>query len=138
METTIEKTAEQTVVTGDISQPAFREHIVFALGPGGEVEFVERIDTTGVRKTLSDDECAALAGAPASEEIIAALDAGYEAGILDGVGDDDLLERLLLFRLITGATGRNMRALRRATLRRILLRRLLGRRASYNANGGVE
>lgn len=134
----MQKTAEQTPAAREISQTELKEKIVITLSPGGEIEIVERINTSGFRSTLSDDECAALAGDSAFEEVSAALDAGYEAGVLEGVGNDDLLERLLLFRLITGTAGRNLRTLKRAMLRRILLRRLLGRRASHNANGGVE
>ena len=135
----MDTTAEQHSITGEIpaqSTSAENEQLVFTIAPGGEIVSVEKLEKTGSRTTLSTDECAVLAGEDA-DEVESALIAGYEAGILEGAGDDDLLERMMLIKIITHQSGETVRALRRTMLRRFLLRRLV-RRAAQNAKGELK
>ena len=109
----------------------------------GEIVTVEKVDSNGTRSALSEDQCRQIAGEDELDEIGAALDTAFEAGIVQALGDDDdvqhgddadedpLLERLILLRLLTRRTGR-VDALRRKMMQRLALRRLVRRRVLRN------
>jgi len=112
------------------------EQLVFTLGAGGgEILKVEKIDKSGQRRELNEEEAAALTGGEEVDDLEAGLEEAYGAGILDALGEDDeegedeeetALRRLVLARLL----GRRMvrRGLRRLILRRALRRQILERR----------
>jgi len=112
------------------------EQIVVTIGAAtGEVVKVERIDKAGKRDELSEEECTKLAGEDEVDEIEAALEEAFEAGIAGALSDDDEddlddEERALRRLLIGGLLRRRpvLGRLRRRSLRRLLLRRLLRRR----------
>ena len=100
----------------------------------GEIVKVERVDKAGKRQELTEEECAKLAGLDEVEEIEAALEEAFEAGVAVVLGDedeeyaedDDDEERALRQLLIGGLLGRH--PVRRRLLHQLLLRRLLRRR----------
>lgn len=101
---------------------------------GGIVK-VERVDKTGKRQEIAEEEWAKLAGEDEVEEIETALEEAFEAGIAVVLGDnyedeeayeDD--EERALRRLLIGGLLR--RSVRRRILQRILLSRLLQRSTS--------
>jgi hypothetical protein len=110
--------------------------VVFTLNATkGEILKVERIDKSGQRRELNEEDLAALSGGEEVDELEAGLEEAYGAGILAALGEEDeddedeeetALRRLVLARLL----GRRMvrRGLRRLVLRRALRRRLLERR----------
>ena len=112
------------------------EQIVLTVGATtGDVVKIEKIDKSGKRDEISDDECATLAGEDEVDEIEAALEEAFEAGIAgalseDGEEDFDDEERALRRLLIGGLLKRRpvLLRLRRRSLRRLLMRRLLRRR----------
>jgi hypothetical protein len=55
----------------------------------GDVVKIEKLDKAGKRDELSEEECARLAGADEHEEIEAALEAAFEAGIAGALSEDD-------------------------------------------------
>ena len=101
----------------------------------GEIVKVEKVDKAGKRQELTEEECAKLAGQDEVEEIEAALEEAFEAGVAVVLGertrrtrerrDDE--ERALRQLLIGGLLGRRpvRRRLRRLVVQRLLLRRLL-------------
>jgi len=104
----------------------------------GEIVKVEKVDKAGKRQELTEEECAKLAGRDEVEEIEAALEEAFEAGVAVVVGDDDKEdaeddddeERALRQLLIGALLGRHpirRRLLHQLLLRRLLLRRLLKR-----------
>lgn len=106
----------------------------------GEILMVERMEKSGQRREISAEEFAALAGEDEAEDIGAALEEAYAAGIVDALGEEDrededesdeeaenALRELILGRAAGRLLLRHM--VRRVILRRALRRRLLGRRA---------
>jgi len=104
----------------------------------GEIVKVEKVDQTGKHHELTEQELAKFAGQDEVEEIEAALEEAFEAGISVVMGekdeeyagddDDDEEERALRQLLISGLLARHpvrRRLLHRLLLRRLLLRRLL-------------
>jgi hypothetical protein len=120
------------------ASPEETEQLVLTIGATtGDILKVEKVDKTGTRHELSEDECAKLAGEDEVEEIEAALEEAFEAGVVGALGEDDEEEededdeegarrRLLIGELLGRPLVR--RRLRRRLLRRLLLRRLLRRR----------
>lgn len=112
------------------------EQMVLTIGATtGDVVKIEKIDKAGKRDELSEEECAKLAGEDELEEIEAALEEAFEAGIAGALSEDgddevDNEERALRQLLIGGLVRRRpvLLRLRRRSLRRLLLRRLLRRR----------
>jgi hypothetical protein len=99
----------------------------------GEIVKVERVDTTGKRQELAEEECAKLAGLDEVEEIEAALEEAFEAGAAVVLGeenekdeDDDDDERALRQLLIGALLGRQ--PVWRRLRQRLLLHRLLRRK----------
>ena len=109
--------------------------LVLTLGvaDGGVIK-VEKLEKSGQRHEVSDEEFAALAGED-GVELGAALEEAYTAGITDAINDElseeeedeeeeeEILRRFILRR----AAGRQL--LRRG-VRRLILRRLIGRARS--------
>jgi hypothetical protein len=103
-----------------------------------EIVKIEKVDKAGKRDELSEEECEKLAGEDEVEEIAAALEEAFEAGIAgalgeadedDEAGEDD--EERAVRRILAGGVPRRrpvLGRLRRRFLRRLLLRRLLRRR----------
>jgi len=112
------------------------EQMVLTIGATtGDVVKIEKIDKAGKRDELSEEDCARLAGEDEVEEIEAALEEAFEAGIAGALSEDDEddlddEERALRRLLIGGLLRRRpvLTRLRRRSLRRLLLRRLLRRR----------
>jgi hypothetical protein len=112
------------------------EQMVLTIGATtGDVVKIEKIDKAGKRDELAEEECAKLAGEDELEEIEAALEEAFEAGIAGALreDDDDELddeEKTLRQLLIGGLVRRRpvLLRLRRRSLRRLLLRRLIRRR----------
>ena len=101
----------------------------------GDVVKIEKIDKTGKRDELSEKECATLAGEDEVDEIEAALEEAFEAGIAGALSEDDEGalddEEQALRRLLIGGLLRRrpvLGRLRRRSVQRLLLRRLLRRR----------
>ena len=97
----------------------------------GEIAKVEKIDKAGKRQELTEEECAKLAGQDEVEEIEAALEEAFEAGVAVVLGDEDAEdyddeERAFRQLLIGGFLERH--PLRHRLLHQLLLRRLLLRR----------
>ena len=104
----------------------------------GEIVKLEKVDKAGKHQELTEKECAKLAGQDEVEEIEAALEEAFEAGVAVVVGDQDEQyaednddeERALRQLLIGAVLGRHpvrRRLLHQLLLRRLLLRRLLKR-----------
>src|SRR5205809_3036990 len=55
----------------------------------GEIAKVEKVDKAGKRQELTEEECAKLAGQDEVEEIEAALEEAFEAGVAVVLGDED-------------------------------------------------
>ena len=55
----------------------------------GEIVKVEKVDKAGKRQELTEEECAKLAGQDEVEEIEAALEEAFEAGVAVVLGDDE-------------------------------------------------
>jgi hypothetical protein len=112
------------------------EQMVVTIGATtGDVVKIEKIDKAGKRDEVSEEECAKLAGEDELEEIEAALEEAFEAGIAGALNEDDEdelddEEKALRQLLIGGLIRRRpvLLRLRRRSLRRLLLRRLLRRR----------
>jgi len=97
----------------------------------GEIAKVEKVDKAGKRQELTEEECAKLAGQDEVEEIEAALEEAFEAGVAVVLGDEDAEdyddeERAFRQLLIGGFLERH--PLRHRLLHQLLLRRLLLRR----------
>jgi len=128
--------------------PEETEQLVVTISPSkGEILLVERMEKSGQRREISAEEFATLAGEDEAEEIGAALEEAYAAGIVDALGEEDEADEEeneedaenALRQIILGrAAGRLVlrRGVRRLILRRALQRRLLGRRkGTEKANG---
>ena len=116
--------------------PDETEQLVLTMSTArGEIAKIERVDRAGQRREISEAEFAELAGAEEVENLEAALEEAYGAGILAVLGEEDegedeeetAIRRLLLARLLGRRVVR--RGLRRLVLRRALRRRLTERRA---------
>ncbi len=101
----------------------------------GEVVKVDKIDNNGKTQVLSFEVCAKLADQDEVEEIDAALEEAFDAGVTVMLSDEDeeddedeerALRQLLIGRLLERHPVRQ-RLLRQLLLRRLLLRRLLNR-----------
>ena len=99
----------------------------------GEIVKVEKVDKAGKHQEFTEEECAKLAGQDEVEEIEAALEEAFEAGVDVVLGDEgeedaenDDEERALRRVLIIGLLGRH--PVRRRLLRQLLVRRLVRRR----------
>src|SRR5262245_15358537 len=100
----------------------------------GEIVKVEKLDQAGKSHELSEDEYAELAADDDTDELEAALEEAYEAGVADALGEDDEDgadgEELALRRLVVGrllVRGMLRRGLRRRLLRRAIRRQILKR-----------
>ena len=104
----------------------------------GEIVRIEQVDKDGTHQEFTEEECAKLAGQDEVEEIEAALEDAFEAGVAVMLGDEDEEyeqdedneERALRQLLIHGFLERHpvrCRRLHQLLLRRLLLRRLLKR-----------
>jgi hypothetical protein len=140
-ESSTDASRRQPPRSGSTEEP---EQIVLTLSPTkGEVLKVERIERSGQRHELSDDEFAALAGEDEREDLEAALEEAYAVGVSDALGgeeedEDEEDEEGALRQLILGrAVGRQLlrHGLRRLILRRALRRQLLGEGERRRANG---
>lgn len=112
----------------------------------GDVLKVEKIEKSGQRRELSDEEFAALAGEDEMEDLGAALEEAYGAGINDAIHDalgeeededEEGEEEIALRRFILGrSAGRQLlrRGVRRLILRRVLQRELSQRRPRAERN----
>jgi hypothetical protein len=112
------------------------EQIVVTVSPQrGEILKVEKIERPGHRRELTEEEFAALAGEDEEEELEAAVEEAYTAGVLDALGEEDEEEdeeETALRQFILGrAVGRQLlrRGLRRLILHRALRRVLEGQKA---------
>jgi hypothetical protein len=111
------------------------QFVVTLSAPAGEIVKVEKVERPGHRRELSEEEFAQLAGEDEVEELGAALEEAYAAGINDALGDDDEDEEdedeeIALRRFILGrAAGRQLlrRGVRRLILHRALQRELARR-----------
>src|SRR5436190_11338882 len=100
----------------------------------GEIVKVEKVDKAGKHQELTEKECAKLAGQDEVEEIEAALEEAFEAGVAVMLGDEqeeyaedyDDEERAVRQLLIGAILERH--PVRKRLLRQLLLRRLLLRR----------
>jgi hypothetical protein len=99
----------------------------------GTIVKVERIDKAGKHQELSEQDCAKLVGNDEVEEIEAALEEAFEAGVNGVLGDeyetdgeyeddeDKSIRRFLISELLVG------RSVRRRIMHRLLLSRMLRR-----------
>ena len=109
------------------------EQLMVTINPAmGGIVRVERIDKAGKRQELVEEELAKLVGEDEVDEIEAALEEAFEAGIAVVLGDtyedeeayeDD--EERALRRLLVGGLLR--RSIRRRILQRVLVSRVLRR-----------
>jgi hypothetical protein len=102
----------------------------------GEVVKVEKVDKAGKHHELTETECAKLAGQDEVEEIEAALEEAFEAGVAVMLGDEQegyaedyddeetAIRQLLIGRILERHPVRQ-RLLHQLLLRRLLLRRFL-------------
>jgi hypothetical protein len=115
--------------------PEEMEQLVVTINPAvRRIVKVEKVDKAGTHHELSSEECAKLVGQDEVEEIEAALEEAFEAGV-DGVlgdeheaeGDDEdddeekAIRRFLISDLLIG------RSVRRRITHRLLLSRMLRR-----------
>ncbi len=106
--------------------------------PQGEVIKVERLAGSGQRRKVSGKELAALAGTDEMEDLGAALEETYAAGVIDAIEDSFELDESLdgdtdMDRFIRReAAGREFvrRGVHRLILRRALRRGLAGKRSN--------
>jgi hypothetical protein len=127
--------------------PEETEQLVVTMSPSkGAIILVERMEKSGQRREISAEEFAALAGEDEAEDLGAALEEAYSAGIADALGEEDEeedeseedAENALRQVLLGSAAGRLLlrRSVRRLILRRALRRRLLGRRKEPEKTNG--
>lgn len=112
------------------------EQLVLTLNVAtGEIVNVEKIDPSGKRHELSEDEYARLADEDVTDELEATLEEAYETGVEDALGEDteelalrrSVVGRLLVSGMLRHELGRQL--LRRAIRRQVLKRGLQGRSA---------
>jgi hypothetical protein len=118
------------------TQAGETEQLVLTLSVAtGEVVNLERIDPSGQRHELTEDEYADLAADDVADELEATLEDAYETGIVDALGDgaEELaLRRIVACRLLVRGSLRDelgRQLLRRAIRRQILKRRPVTRSA---------
>jgi hypothetical protein len=110
------------------------EQLVLTLSVAtGEIVKVEKIDPSGQRHELTDDEFAELAIDDVTDELEAALEDAYETGVVDALGEDaeelslrpTAVSRLLVRGMLRNELGRHIlrRAIRRQILKREMQRR---------------
>jgi len=112
------------------------QQLVVTINPAmGGIVKVEKIDKAGKHQDLSEEECAKLVGKDAVEEIEAALEEAFEAGVNGVLGDeyetegesededdeDKAIRRFLISEVLVG------RSVRRRIMHRLLLSRLIRR-----------
>jgi AAA+ superfamily predicted ATPase len=121
------------------------EQIVISVRPqSGEIVNIEKVDKNGTRTELSADECRGIAGTNELDELDAAIEEAFEAGVDAVLGDDDeedeqaFIKRLIVWQLAGGRVHRRIGALRRNMLRQLVMRRLVRRRVLSNALGGKK
>ena len=120
------------------------EQLIVTRRADGEILSVVKVDASGLRGELSEEDCGQIAGEDEIDEISSALDAAFEAGFVEAfdesdadiqqaedTGDDPVLERLILLRLLGRRIG-GVNVLRRNMLQRLLLRRLIRRHVLRN------
>jgi hypothetical protein len=135
---------EQTPGTSTQNVPATRSSddrhdlVVTLSGATHAVLEIARLDKTGGRHPLSDEELMEFAGHEQVDEATRWLLEAFEAGLVEGLGveddeddfdDDAVLSRLLLSR--SAEQGVLRLDLRRAIVRRLVLRRLLRSRLAH-------
>lgn len=122
------------------SSPEETEQIVVTVSTQkGEIVKVEKIERPGHRRELTDDEFADLVNEDELEELEAAVEEAYTAGVMDALGEEDEAEdeaededETALRKFVLGrAVGRQLlrRGLRRLILRRALRRVLEGQQS---------
>jgi hypothetical protein len=110
------------------------EQLVVTIAPMGKIIRVEKIDKTAKRHELAEEEWAKLVGGDEVEEIEAALEEAFEAGIAAVLGEEyegdeeyeDDEEKALRRVLIAGLLRR--RSVQHRILQRLMVSRLLGGR----------
>jgi len=115
------------------------DELILTLNPAThDVVKVERLGRAGLRKELSEHECAELAGDDEVGELVVTVQEAYEAGVMKGLDQqhdyDEADEDLVIWQLLLDSpshAGPLRRDIRRAMLHRMLLRRLLRRRLPY-------
>jgi hypothetical protein len=115
--------------------PVEMEQLVVTINPAmGTIVKVEKLDKAGKHQELSEEACAKLVGADEVEEIEAALEEAFEAGVAgvlgeeyetqEGYEDDEekAIRRFLISDLLIP------RSVRRRIMHRLLLSRMFRRR----------
>ena len=122
-----------------------KELVLTLAASNGEVIKIEKLEKSGQRHEVSDEEFAALAGDGATE-LGAALEEAYSAGITDAINnelsedeedeaeEEEILRRFILRR----AAGRQLlrRGVRRFILHRLIRRGAMQRHAASMGNPG--
>jgi hypothetical protein len=122
------------------------KQLVLTLGvPDGDVIKVEKLEKSGQRREVSEEEFAALAGEEATE-LGEALEEAYSAGITDAINnelseaeeDEEEEEEILRRFILRRAAGRQLlrRGVRRFILRRLIRREAMQRRARPEGKAG--
>ncbi len=138
------KTAERQAVVGTVSSKAGKtaaptaqtEQVIITRSVDtGEIVNVEKIDANGARGAITEADVQKIVGEDEIAEISTALDAAFDAGVLDVLGgsisseeqadEDVVIERLMLLRLLGRRLGSTVGALRRDMVRRLILRRMV-------------
>jgi len=115
------------------------QQLVVTISPAiGRIVKIEKLDHTGKRQEVAEEEWAKLAGEDEVEEIESALEEAFEAGVAGVLGEEyeedeayETDEERALRRILIGGLLR--RSIRRRILQRLVLSRLL-RRGSPKAN----
>ncbi len=121
--------------TEDVGASEEEQVVVTINAPIGKIVSVEKIDKTGKRHELAEEEWAKLLGHDEVDELEFALEEAFEAGIATVLGeeyeddeaDEDEEERALRQLLIGGLLRR--RPVHRRILQRVVVSRLLRRRS---------
>jgi hypothetical protein len=136
-------TAPSEKQKGQMASPMITEQLIITKSADtGDIIGIEKIDKTGARSQLSEQECGLIAGEDEIDEISAALDDAFAAGIAEAfdtdddggqeeIGEDPVLERLIVLRLL-GRRMHRIEAMRQKMLRRLVLRRLVRRHVLRN------
>jgi hypothetical protein len=120
------------------------QQFILTLGmPAGQVIKIERLENSGERREMSDEEFTALAGDSADADLQPVLEEAYAAGIADAIQDEldreqdeedddaEMFRRLIVRR----AAGRKLlrQGIRQFVLRRVIQRNLAERQAKQPA-----
>jgi hypothetical protein len=139
-----ERKSVSTFKTGSEApgSPEEMDQLVLTINPAiGRIVKVEKLDKTGKHQEVADDVWAKLVGEDEVEEIEAALDEAFEAGVAgvlgeeydadEGYEDDEekAIRRFLISELLIPRSVRR-RIMHRLLLSRMLRRRFLKRRFS--------